>query len=113
MSYGLDWKTQEDRLSPGFLSRLSGKGKENARHLAGDHSVVDSALLDPSKRPSSHFHFRPPSCHWDGPLPRLLASGLSRFAKDTCSSVSPAPGLLFHLYSLCGVCVCCLRLSGP
>lgn len=49
MSCGLDWKTQEDRLSLGFLSRLSVKGKENAHHLAGNHSVVDSALLDPSK----------------------------------------------------------------
>lgn len=60
MSYGLDWKTQEDRLSLGFLSVFSVKGKENARHLAGDHSVVDSALLDPSRPLSSPFL----SCHW-------------------------------------------------
>lgn len=39
MSYGLDWKTQEDRLSLGFLSRLSAKGKESTPPLAGDHSV--------------------------------------------------------------------------
>lgn len=51
MSYGLDWKTQEDRLSLGFLSRLSVKGKETARQRADDHSVVDSALLDPNKPP--------------------------------------------------------------
>lgn len=49
MSYGLDEKTQEDRLSLGFLSLLfeKGKGKQKVPRLAVQHSEMNSIPARP------------------------------------------------------------------
>lgn len=69
MSYGLDEKTQEDRLSLGFLSPLfeEGKGKQEVPRLAVQHSEMNSVPA----RPWAHggcFSSRAPV------LPRDLAA---------------------------------------